>query len=91
MIGRYIRTPTSATLYGSYLIVTNAIVYLQLLQARCYSNITRNDQVKVSVCRISYDGSSANVSLFNSRNILLFWNVFSWLRFICFMTGACRF
>ena len=91
MIGRYICVPTSATPYGSYLIVTNTIVYLQLLQARCCSNITGNDQVKTSVCRISFDGSSAKVSLFSSRNILLYWSVFGWLRFICFLTGACRF
>jgi len=91
MIGCYTCTPPSATLYGSHLIITNEIVCLQLLQARVCSNITADDQVKASVCRISFDGSSANVSLFNSRNILLFWNVFSWLRFICFLTGACRF
>jgi len=52
MIGRYICAALSATLYGSHLIVADAIVYLQLLQARCCSNTTRDDQVKTSVCRI---------------------------------------
>ena len=74
MIECCVCVPTSATLYGSYLIATNAIVYLQLLQARCCSNITGNDQAKTSVCRISFDGSSAKVSLFSSRNILLYWS-----------------
>jgi len=38
------------------------------------NNSTPNEQVKTSVCRIKSDGSSANVTLFNSLKILLFWN-----------------
>jgi len=33
---------------------------------------TRNEQVKTSVCLNNFDGSSANVTLFSSREILLF-------------------
>jgi len=33
---------------------------------------TRNEQVKTSVCRINFDGSSANIALFSSRKILVF-------------------
>jgi len=35
------------------------------------SDSTRNEQVKPSVCLIKFDGSSANVTLFSSREILL--------------------
>jgi len=35
-------------------------------------NSTRNEQVKTSVCLIKFDGSFANVTLFSSREILLF-------------------
>ena len=36
------------------------------------SDSTRNEQVKASICRINFGGSSANVTLFRSRKILLF-------------------
>jgi len=36
------------------------------------SDSTGNEQVKMSVCLITFDGSSANVTLFSSREILLF-------------------
>jgi len=36
------------------------------------SDSTRNEQVKTSVCLIKFNGSSANVTLFSSREILLF-------------------
>ena len=39
---------------------------------KVYSYSTRNEQVKTSVCLIKFDGSSANVTLFGSREILLF-------------------
>ena len=35
------------------------------------SDSTRNEQIKTSVCLIKFDGSSANVTLFSSREILL--------------------
>jgi len=41
--------------------------------------MTRNEQVKTSVCRNYFDGSSANVTLFSSRKICLSWKVFGWL------------
>jgi len=36
------------------------------------SDSTRNEQVKTSVCVIKFDRSSANLTLFSSREILLF-------------------
>jgi len=52
-----------------------AVVDLQLLQLASKvlcSNTTRNEQVKTSVCLINFDGSSAKVTLFRFRKILLF-------------------
>jgi len=68
-------------------------VDLQLPQTRCvlYSDSTRNEQVKTSVCHKNFDGSSANVTLFSSLKILLVWEVFGWLRVICILTKACSF
>jgi len=36
------------------------------------SDSTRNEQVKKSVCLVKFYGSSANVTLFSSREILQF-------------------
>jgi len=49
-----------------------------ILQMRCVvnSDSTRNEQVKKGVCRMYFDGRSANVTLFNSRKVLFlerFW------------------
>jgi len=55
------------------------------------SDSTRNEQVKTSVCNINFDGSSANVTLFSSQKILLFWKAFGWLLVICILTKACSF
>jgi len=38
---------------------------------------------QTSVSFVNFDGSSANVTLFSSRKIFLFWNVFGWLRKSC--------
>jgi len=38
-----------------------------------YRGKTRNEQVDTSVCCNNFVGSSANVTLFSSRKILLFW------------------
>jgi len=46
------------------------------------SDSTRNEQVKTSVCLIKFDGSSANVTLFSSREILLILEWF-WQKFEC--------
>jgi len=35
---------------------------------------------------INVDGIYANVTLFSSRKILLFWNVCDWLQIICILT-----
>jgi len=91
MLERYTYAPPSATLHGSHLNVTSATVDLQLASKVLCSDTTRNEKVNTSVCRINFDGSSANVTLFSSQIILLLWNVFSWLRVICFLTEACRF
>jgi len=42
--------------------------------------LTRKEEVKTSVWRINFGGSFSNVTLFSSQKILLFWNVFRWLR-----------
>jgi len=94
MLGRYICASPSGTLYGSHLIVTSAIVDLQLLQLASKvlcSDTTRYERVKTSVYRTNFDCNSAKVTLFSSGKILLFWNVFSWLRVICIVKEACRF
>jgi len=36
------------------------------------SDLPRNEQVRMGVCGINFDGSPANVTLFSSRNILPF-------------------
>ena len=54
------------------------------------SDSTCNEQVKTNVCG-NFDGSSANVTLFSSRKILLFWKVFGWLRDIYILTKVCSF
>jgi len=52
---------------------------------------TCNEQVETSVCGINCDGNSANVTLFRSQKILLFWKVFGSLLVICILTKACSF
>jgi len=68
-------------------------VDLQLPQTRCVvnSDSTRIVQFKTSVCHINFDGSSADVTLFNSLKILLVWEVCGWLRVICILSKACSF
>jgi len=52
-------------------------VYLEILQTnKVCSDSTRNEKVKMSVHPIIFDGSSANVTLFNSRKIFLFCKIF---------------
>jgi len=89
MLARYIYALPSATLYGSHLIVD--LQLLQLASKTLCSDTTRSEQVKTSVCRINFNGSSANMTLFGYGKNLLFWNVFSWLRVICILTEAGRF
>jgi len=66
---------------------------LELLQSanKVCSDSIRNEQVKMNACCINFDGSSANVTLFSSRKIVLFWKVFGWLRVICISTNASNF
>ena len=77
---------------GSWLLPVSVktAVDLQLLQTRCIVS-TRNGQVKTSVRRIKFGDSTANVTLFNSWKVFLFWKVCSWLRVICILTKACSF
>jgi len=53
--------------------------------------LSRNKQVETSVCRIQFDDSSANVTLFSYRIFLKFRKVFGCLRDICILTKACSF
>jgi len=81
-IGRYICAPPYPTLYRWILVVTSASEDCGRLTVilQTNSDSARNEQVKTSVCRVNFDGSSANVTLFSSRKIFLFWKVFGWLR-----------
>ena len=71
---RYICAPTRPTLIDRiwYLLVPVETEVDPHTANKVRSDSTRNEQVKTSVCLIKFDGSSANVTLFSSREILLF-------------------
>jgi len=60
---------------GTWLLVVPAetAVDLQLLETMWV--VIQLAKVETSVCRINFDGSSANVTLFSSLKMLLFWRV----------------
>ena len=69
---------STISLYGWNLAVTCvSLVYSRhtAIANKVCSDSTRSEQVETSVYCINFDGSSANVTLFISRNILLFWKV----------------
>jgi len=67
------------------LVPVKTAVDRQPLQKRCVVISLCNEQVKTSVCRINFDGSSGNVTLFGSQKVFLFWK---FLRVVCILTFA---
>ena len=50
---------------------------------------TRNEQVKTSVSRINFDGSSADIALFSSRKILVFGKILAKIVNVIQHTRSC--
>jgi len=71
---RYIYAPPRSTLMDRiWLLLVPVEIEIDLHTAnKLCSDATRIEQVKTGVCRINFDGSSATITLFSSRKILLF-------------------
>jgi len=69
--------------FGCATVPVETEVDLQLLQTRCVvdSDSIRDERVKKCVRCIKFDGSSAKVTLFSSRKIILFLERF-WQKFV---------